>query len=163
MFSMWGSVLFSAQWFLTVAALPPLGARPEGPRCVAASGTRAVWLGPGGAGPRCSRGAVGGGGCRSCSGPGSGGSGSSAPARGAPLGVLRAGKGGWPRVPGAVGGSSSSTSGSSSGGHREARGEAMVAAPARAHMPGARGRRGAAAGAREAGSGCRVEPGKSVK
>ena len=58
---------------------------------------------------------------------------------------------------GAAGGGSSSSGSSSS---RSGGGEAMVAAPARAHMPGARGGRGAATGARETGGGCRAGLGK---
>lgn len=146
---MWDSVLFlPSQCFLIAAA--PRGTRPERPRRVSAADPGAARPGLGGAGPRRSRGGESGG---SRSGPRSGGRGSPALERGA----RRAGEGGWPRVRGAAGGGSSSGSSSSrsGGGQREARGEAMVAAPARAHMPGARG----GAGARKAGAG----PGEGAK
>lgn len=145
MFSIWGSVLPSSQWFFTTAALPLRGARLEGPGRFAAPGAGAVWRWPGDAGPRRSGGDVGDGGSLR---PGLESVGHAGPAP--------AGEKGWPRVPGAAGGGSSSSGSSSS----RSGGEAMVAAPARAHMPGARGGRGAAAGARDAGGGCRAGPGK---
>ena len=124
------------------ALLPP-GARPEGPGRVATPGAGVVWRWPGGAGPWRSGGS---------------GSSRSGPVSGDPAGPAPPGEGDWPRVPGAAGGSSSSSGSSSS--RSGGGGEAMVAAPARAHMPGARGGRGAGAGAREASGGCCPGPGK---